>query len=85
MNVSFNQFFQSGVRDFTWNEVEHIQVRVRRGRDGGAFYRLVFADGKRFEIFKIPVVYMKDDNIEQINRFLEIVSGKSVIKKRLPF
>jgi hypothetical protein len=82
VNASFIRFVHQSSRDISWSEVDHIQLRVRHGKNGGAFYKLVFNDGTKFQILKIPVFYLNNESVEQIDKFLQTISGKSLIKKK---
>jgi hypothetical protein len=58
-----------------------IRYRVEYGRGGGLFYTLQLRHGKSVALLTIPVIYMKEENLDKINEVLIHTTGKEVVKE----
>jgi hypothetical protein len=58
-----------------------IRYRVEYGRSGGLFYTLQLRNGKPVALLTIPVLYMKEENLDKINEVLIHTTGKEVVKE----
>jgi hypothetical protein len=74
--------FQRVDEQFTWGEIDRLQYSIRRGKSGGAFYKLVLAEGKKIEFLRISLFHLKTATIDSFNGFLVRISGKELLNKR---
>lgn len=79
-NISLTRqvFLSVQEENITINEIDHVLVRMRRGKGGGLTYTLQLKNGKLFRFLHIPVINMSREKRELISTKISRLTGLPV-------
>ena len=78
IEITKHVFFSSERLIYTSNEIEHIEVMMRRGKGGGLKYFATLHNGRKNMFIHIPSYYMSRQKKADINNLLQEITGLPV-------
>lgn len=81
VDIVYQNFLSQEQKSFSFSEIENLQLKIRRGKNGGLFYSLKLKQGGQKRMFRIPRVYKSKERQRLINERLQLATGLKVETK----